>query len=355
MKNLIITAAGLSSRFEGLKPKWMLTHPSGNWMLVESLNKLNFDDIDNIYFGFLKEHLEEYNCLDGIRLCIEELGITDKAEIVVLPERTKNQPHTVYSIIKSASIEGQIIIKEIDNTFTYPIQDGNYMCYYDLNLVDSINPSNKSYIEIGENGLISSIVEKQVISSTFGCGSYSFGSSEVFCDYFDKLSEEENLYLSHIIGYMINDGFEFLPVLVSEYVDWGTKEDWFSFVRNYRTLFVDLDGTLVESSGKYIPPYWGDTNAITENVNFLNSLYDTGKVYIIITTSRSSKGKWKSKTLQQLAKEKIKYHDIIFDLPHCSRTIINDYGSSNPYPTCDAVNIVRNSTELIRFVRDLGK
>ena len=88
-----------------------------------------------------------------------------------------------------------------------------------------------------------------------------------------------------------------------------------SWHRPYQAYLFDLDGTLVESSGKYIPPYWGDTNAITENVNFLNSLYDTGKVYIIITTSRSSKGKWKSKTLQQLAKEKIKYHDIIFDLP----------------------------------------
>ena len=44
MKNLIITAAGLSTRFEGLKPKWMLTHPKGNWMIVEALKNFDFDN-----------------------------------------------------------------------------------------------------------------------------------------------------------------------------------------------------------------------------------------------------------------------------------------------------------------------
>ena len=43
MKSLIVTAAGLSTRFEGLKPKWMLTHPNGKWMLVEALKDFDFE------------------------------------------------------------------------------------------------------------------------------------------------------------------------------------------------------------------------------------------------------------------------------------------------------------------------
>ena len=39
-----------------------------------------------------------------------------------------------------------------------------------------------------------------------------------------------------------------------------------------KLIFVDLDGTLVESSGKYIEPFWGETEAIQENVDFLNSV-----------------------------------------------------------------------------------
>ena len=114
-----------------------------------------------------------------------------------------------------------------------------------------------------------------------------------------------------------------------------------------------LDGTLVKSSGKYTQPYWGETEGIKENINFLNELYDTGKVYIILTTARSSSAR--DVTLKQLEREGIKYDNIIFDLFHANRTIINDYGTSNPYPTCDAVNLVRNSNELERFLKDLGK
>ena len=353
MKNLIITAAGLSTRFEGLKPKWMLTHPKGNWMIVEALKNFDFDNVDKVYFGFLKEHIEKYNCRHAIDMCMDELGIKDKAEVVILSDRTKNQPHTVYEVIKQAFIEGQIIIKEVDNRFSYGIEDGNFMCYYDLNDTTSINPSNKSYITIGEDGYISDLVEKKVISSTFGCGSYSFENSEDYCEYFEQMSNKTKLFLSDIIKQMIEDGFKFKPIKVSDYIDWGTKEDWFDYVRQYKTLFVDIDGTLVKSSGKYTPPFWGETEGIKENIEFLNRLYDTGKVCIILTTARTSSAR--VNTLNQLKREGVKYHNIIFDLFHANRTIINDYGTSNPYPTCDAVNIVRNSNELERFIKDLGK
>ena len=353
MKNLLVTAAGLSSRFEGLKPKWMLTHPKGNWMIVEALKNLDFDNIDKVYLGFLAEHVEKYNCRDAIDLCLTELGIIDKAEVVLLDSRTENQPHTVYEVIKKADIQGQVVIKEVDNRFKYNVEDGNFMCYYDLNKTTSINPSNKSYITIGEDGYISGLVEKKVISNTFGCGSYSFENSEDYCEYFEKMSTNKNLYLSDIIKKMIDDGFKFKPVMVSEYMDWGTKEDWFNYVRQYKTLFVDVDGTLVKSSGKYTPPHWGETEAIKENVEFLNNLYDTGKVYIILTTARPSSAR--DVTVEQMKREGIKYDNIIFDLFHANRTLINDYGTSSPYPTCDAVNIVRNSNELERFLKDLGK
>ena len=58
-------------------------------------------------------------------MCIKELGIEDKTEVILLDERTDNQPHTVYEVIKKADVKGQIIIKEVDNRFTYNIEDGN--------------------------------------------------------------------------------------------------------------------------------------------------------------------------------------------------------------------------------------
>lgn len=354
MKNLIVTAAGLSSRFEGLKPKWMLTHPSGNWMIVESLKSLELSQVSKVYLGFLKEHIDQYDCYEAIEKCLEEIGIRNKAEIVILNERTDNQPHTVYEIIQKAKIEGQVIIKEVDNKFSYPLSDGNFMCYYDLNNTISINPSNKSYIKINHDRIVTDIVEKKVVSSTFGCGSYSFESAHEYCEYFKKLSHQKNLYLSDIIKEMIRDDFVFKAVEAKDYIDWGTKEDWFEYIRSYKTLFVDIDGVLVEGTGgKYLKPYWGESAGIRENINFLSRIHQTGKVFIILTTARPES--FREETIEQLARENVPYDNIIFGLLHCNRTIINDYGSSNPYPTCDAVNISRNSNELERFLKDLGK
>ena len=81
MKTLIVTAAGMSERFEGLKPKWMLTHPNGRWMIVEALKNFDFDEIDKIYLVFLKEHIVKYKCKDAVNICVDELGIKDKTEI----------------------------------------------------------------------------------------------------------------------------------------------------------------------------------------------------------------------------------------------------------------------------------
>ncbi len=177
MKNLIVTAAGLSTRFEGLKPKWMLTHPSGRWMIVEALSSVDFSVIDKVYFGFLQEHLDKYNCIDGIKLCFKELGIEDKAELVALNSPTDNQPHTVYEVVKQANVKGSILIKEVDNYFRFDVASqyfkdttDNFMTYFDLNNTTSINPSNKSYVKFDTDENITDIVEKRVFSSTFGCG-----------------------------------------------------------------------------------------------------------------------------------------------------------------------------------------
>jgi hypothetical protein len=352
MKNLILTAAGLSTRFNGTKLKWMLTHPSGNWMLYESLKGVDFSKIDKVYLTFLKTHIEQYNCLNGIKMCINDLGITDKSEIVLLNESTKNQPETVFVTINKMSIKGQIIIEEVDHYFKHDIIDDNFLCYYNLNNTKNINPSNKSYLKIDDNNNVIEIVEKNVISPTFSCGCYSFKSSEMFCKFYEYLQNLKNLYLSTIISSMIKHGHIFKAIEGSDYIDWGTKQDWFNYIRQFKTIFIDLDGTLVKSSGKYMEPYWGETEGLTKNIEFINKLYNSNKVYIIITTSRPLK--YKTQTLNQLKRENILYHDIIFGLFNCNRIIINDHSSSAPYPTCESINILRNSDDLERYIRDFS-
>ena len=43
-KTLLIPAAGKSSRFPNMKPKWLLTHPSGELMIEKVLKSSKFED-----------------------------------------------------------------------------------------------------------------------------------------------------------------------------------------------------------------------------------------------------------------------------------------------------------------------
>jgi 2-C-methyl-D-erythritol 4-phosphate cytidylyltransferase len=61
--NLIIPAAGLSTRFPNMRPKWALTHPDGDLMLISSLKGLA-ESFDNVYVTLLEQHIEEYDCKD---------------------------------------------------------------------------------------------------------------------------------------------------------------------------------------------------------------------------------------------------------------------------------------------------
>jgi hypothetical protein len=147
---------------------------------------------------------------------------------------------------------------------------------------------------------------------------------------------------------MILDGHAFKARKVTQYSDWGTVEDWFRFCASYATLFIDLDGTLVGNSAEYFSPYWGETEAIKENVKFLSKLYNSGTVQIIITTSRTSSSA--EVTEKQLERLGIKYHQIIYDLYHGRRILVNDYAKTNAYPSSVSVNLRRNSEDLSEYL-----
>ncbi|MGH7710513.1 MAG: hypothetical protein ACREOG_04485, partial [Gemmatimonadaceae bacterium] len=204
--------------------------------------------------------------------------------------------------------------------------------------------ANKSYVELDQEGRVTNIVEKHVISNTFCVGGYGFASGTEFLATFRELENSSALYVSHVIYKMLMDGqiFESLPV--DGFIDWGTLRDWDRHKRQFGAIFLDLDGTIVHSSAQFFEPYWGTTDAIAENLTAVNALYDTGKVRIVITTSRTRA--WEDATREQLKRIGLKYHDIIFEIPHAQRILVNDYSRTNPYPSAEAVNLPRDGTLL---------
>jgi len=347
MKNLLIPMAGKSTRFPNLKPKWMLTHPITNrFMAVESILGLNLDFFDKIYFICLEEHEKKYKFLTGFLNEINELNLENKTEVIFLKEQTKSQSETIYNFLIENSVNGFIFIKDSDNYYECEINNtNNQIAFFDLNDLDDINARNKSYLEFDLNGLIVNIVEKKVISSTFSVGGYGFSSATNFCKtYLKFIDVKEECFISNLIFDMILLGQLFYGLKTQNYKDWGTIQSWNRYKSQYKCLFVDIDGTLVTNSSMHFPPYIGSGEPIIDNIEYLNQLYKLGKVKIILTTSRPEK--MRDVTIKEMEDKGIMYDQLVMNLPHCKRIIINDFEKSNPYPSCDSVNIPRNSNNL---------
>lgn len=348
---LLLPIAGRSSRFPNMKPKWLLTHPNGNFMIEESVAKINLSLFDEIVLISLVDLENIHHFSEVLTLRIQELAGGIPCRCVLLENSTSSQSETVAEGLRKISGDFSFVVKDSDNQFTYKALEENSIAVSDLNSVGLINAKNKSYVVVNKDQKVTNIVEKKVISNLFCVGAYSFRSSTEFLGYYDrcdKLSGE--LYISGLIYMMLLDGVSFSTRLVEHYTDWGTLEDWDRFKAQYATLFVDIDGTLVYNSGQFFEPRWGETDAIVENVSALRELYNSGKVEIILTTSR--KAPFKAITEAQLDRLGIKYHQIIYGLHHAKRIIINDYAQTNPFKSCDAINIKRDSSDLAEMIKE---
>jgi len=355
MKNLLVPMGGKSSRFPGMRPKWMLTHPStGNIMCVESIRGLNLEFFDKIYFIFLKEHEDLYSASATILKSMEKLDsyedIKENIELVILDEPTTSQAETVYKSIAKKEIDGFIYIKDADGYFKSKIlEENNQVTYFDLNNIDEINARSKSYIEIDANNTVVNMVEKRVISSTFCVGGYGFGSAKEFSEYYNKIKDiPGECYISNVIFEMILNGSIFTGNESSDFLDWGTLRSWNSYKSEIYTVFSDLDGTLITNTSHLIPPFIGDGKPLKNNIIALQKIKDKGG-FIIITTSRPEE--YREKTLYEMNHHSIPHDLLIMGLPHSQRIIINDFAKSNPYPSCSAINIQRDSDTIEQYLK----
>lgn len=346
--NILLPIAGKSSRFPDLRPKWMLTNPNGNFMLVDSVLGMNLKNIEKIHIIYLKEHEEKFQFIKGLIENFKNYNLDEKLNFIEIESETKNQVETVRKGLTKIKEDISFLVKDCDNSFTLNFKnlDSNFVSYCRLEEFKGNDVSSKSYIQMDDLDVITNIVEKKVISDKFCCGGYYFTSSYEFLNQSDI--DSENLYISDIIYNMMLNGKTFTGYSCSNYEDWGTLEAWENYKKTFQTLFVDLDGTIVENSSAYLPPYIGQTKPIIENVDYLNYLSNFGRTEIIITTARPER--YRSQTENQLKEIGLNYKLLIMDLQHSKRIIINDFSNSNPYKSCESINIPRNSNQLKKYL-----
>lgn len=342
MNNLVVPAAGRSARFPDMKPKWLLTHPDGQLMIEKTLSNFEFERYDKIIITILQEHCEKY---DADIILRQIFG--DRVDLCILENQTADAAETIYETIKRHELEGYITVKDSDCYVqaAYPLKK-SYVVGISLDkLEDNICVKNKSFIIKNDEDIIIDIVEKRVVSQIICLGTYCL-KIESFIFAYNKIRNtpiykfKNEVYISHIISYLIEDNKIFHFVEAEEFVDWGTLPDWRREQRKYMTYFFDIDGVLLKNTGKYGKRNWTNTfEPIKENIKILKRLSDEGN-QIIFTTARGDKDV--KKFLEFLQENNIVYKQIITNCFHSQRILINDFSPTNPYPSCRSISMPRN-------------
>lgn len=194
-------------------------------LCIKSIMGLELDKFDHIYFTILKKHNDHFFIADSLNLQFRRLGIS-KAKVVVLDEPTQDQAETIYDTIMQEHIEGSIFIKDADSYFKTPVECANGIAIFPIEQLDVLSPKDKSYVAVDDMYYITNIIEKSVVGHYISAGGYAIHDASTFLDYYHRLRGYGKLYFSHIIYAMLLDKVTFRPLMVSDYKDWGTRNDW---------------------------------------------------------------------------------------------------------------------------------
>ena len=335
---IIMPCAGLSTRFPNMRPKYLLSDYN-NRLMIENAAK-NFIGKYNVTIAILKQHNEMFNAENKLR---DAFG--DKVNIVVLDEPTSGPADTVYQAIMKAKYfftsVSPMLIKDCDGFYDTDLVDGNAIYVSKLSKNPDIrNAPAKSYTITNEQGIITSVVEKQIVSNSFCVGGYQFASIGEYVDTFEKLKDNatSEIFVSNIIDYMISNGKVFNEKEVENFIDVGTADDWFKF-NNKPTYFCDIDGTIVKTKDFHDDPY----EPIQKNVDALLKEQARGCKLVFVTARKKRYEEYTNKILTEMG---FVNYVLVMETNHSRRVLINDYANSNPFPSAVALNLKRDSDNL---------
>ena len=335
---IIVPAAGLSTRFPNMRPKYTLVGYDGHTMLYNALKP--FIGNYRIVIGVLEEHIKKYNV---VKLINNDLG-SNNIDVVSLPKPTKGPADTVSQIINLGytNLNSDILIKDCDSFFDHDISEGNYVCtsvISDHQILRKLG--NKSFVLSNDQDIIINIIEKDIVSDKFCVGGYKFESAKLFCDSFKYIKNgTSELFVSHVIQHALSKNNIFINKKVNNYIDVGTIEEWTNY-NNRPVIFCDIDGTIVKAVNSLL-----DDSPVIPLSNNIKKLLEmqSNDAQIIFTTARKQ-SKYEN-TFNMLVDLGFKNFQLICGLQNSPRILINDYNNANPFPRAIAINLKRDSDNL---------
>lgn len=358
--DLIIPLGGLSSRYGLSKPKWLLTHPDGEYMIEKAVNCLNpVTNFNKIILVLTEEVLKEFSIDLPTHLFARifmHYEYAHKIEVVVLEGGSLSQLETVSRAIQHCyTSPTRILVKDCDNVFDLNAIKikGQFVVSQKIHQNSEVqNLQQKSFIKCSSEYEIAEMVEKQVVSNEIAIGGYCFNNCMDIVKAYESMRKNRSiLFMSNAINYLIKELHQdFHSFEANNYQDWGTIREWRAYCKQFINIFVDIDGVIFQNGSRAIEPLWGEQAALTQNVEKLLDLQRHG-AKLIFSTARPKK--YEKMTLRQLTDLGFEVDNLIMGLYHAKRLLINDFGGvTTPYPSAVALSVKRNTDELAQKIDD---
>jgi hypothetical protein len=339
---VIIPAAGLSTRFPNMRPKYSLVDYSGNLMIESSFKPYLLNS--NITIGLNKQNEKKYSIINYLKKKYKK-----KIKFVVLNKLTKGPADTVFQILKKTKINSskEILIKDCDTFFNQDDTKGNVISVADIKDFNILkNLKGKSFVKINKENIVIDIIEKKIVSDLFCCGGYKFKNKGEFMTAYNKIKKivSGEIFVSHVIQQMINDDKIFTFTKAKNYTDVGTFDEWHNYNQK-PVVFCDIDGTIIRSQKK--DQYKTKPKLLKNNIKKIKELVSRGSQIIFVTSRPQSAFKDTNKMLISLGFFKFR---LIMGLLNSKRILINDFNQANPYPNAIAYNIYRDEDSLDKIL-----
>jgi hypothetical protein len=349
-RTLLLPCAGKSSRYPGVRPKWMLTLPDGELALARAAASLPPGSHDRMIVAVRGEHESKYQATALLKRVFGP-----HIEVLVLAQDTNGPADTVAQMLRGARVEGAFAVKDADSFFDpAALPETGFVALSDVRETPHMsNVGAKSFAVINEHDLVVEMIEKSLASNYVSVGLYGFSDAAAYLESFDAVqaaTTSGEMFVSHVMNRAIADGMAIAPLLVGGLVDVGTLDDWRRYVRPRGTIVTDLDGVVFKNHSRWFAPFWDEPDEpIAENVAALRHWQDQG-AQIVFMTARPEI--YRGKTEAALRELGLVPHALIMDCRHGRRFLINDHAPSNPYPSAVAVSTERNSPTLADYMKD---
>lgn len=227
---VIVPLAGLGSRFP--REKWHVCKPliliDDKTIIEWSMSCIDTSNCD-VVFVVRKEHIDEFAIDSFLKQKFEG------CHVVTVPELTRGAAETCLAAKEFIQPDSPVIVHCSDVFWEPKFEAAKFSCEESGHILTfKSNSNNYSYSKI-EDGLVTEVAEKKVISNNASVGVYWFKTGADFLFAAEKAVQGYNgaeIHIAPIYNYLIRDGFKVSASEVSSMHVYGTPEEFEFFRKN---------------------------------------------------------------------------------------------------------------------------